>query len=167
MPNDNFPNRSSAEMQFCRIVVLPKKNFRKSFDRIVTWPKRRISETSWCRTTFFRIVRQPNFPNRRSAELHFYESLFSRTSFSRNIICPNVILPKFYEGENGFRLNDVLRKWRSAKYRFIGNSTIRQYNNSTNWHSTTRSFGKTMICWNDISGIWCGPKTSTGNKQNR
>ena len=39
-------NRRLAEMQFCRIVVLPKKNCRKSFDRIVTWPNRRISETS-------------------------------------------------------------------------------------------------------------------------
>ena len=29
------------------------------------------------------------FPNRRSAEHHFYELLFSGTSFFRNIIYPN------------------------------------------------------------------------------
>ena len=39
-------NRRFAEMQLCRIVVLPKKNCPKLFDRIVTWPNHRISETS-------------------------------------------------------------------------------------------------------------------------
>ena len=78
-------NRRFSEIQFCR----------KSFDGIVTWPNRRISETS-CRTTFFRIAVQPNvifpnlcsangiFTNRRSAERRFPETLFADERLSND-----------------------------------------------------------------------------------
>ena len=48
------------------------------------------------------------FPNRDSAERYFIVSSYSRTSFSRNIICPNVIFPKFYGAERHFTEHHVI-----------------------------------------------------------
>ena len=93
-------NRRFAEMQFCRIVVLSKKNCPKSFDRIVELAKlhnaeRHFSESLFKRTSFSQIVVQPNviFTNRRSAERRFPETPVSRTSFCRNCMKQNVISP--------------------------------------------------------------------------
>ena len=106
-----FPNRHFVQSSFCRNSILPNRCFTEtkiaeshlsaaSHGRSVELAKlhdaeRHYSESLFSRTSFFRIVVQPNiiFPNRRLAECHFYESSFSRMLFSRIVICPNVIFP--------------------------------------------------------------------------
>ena len=66
-------NLRVAEMQFCRIVVLPKQN---------------IAESHLTEASHGRIVELAKLHN---AERHFFESLFSRTSFFQIIVQPNVI----------------------------------------------------------------------------
>ena len=91
-------NRRFAEMQFCRIVVLPKQKIAESHlteashGRIVELAKlhnaeRHFSESLFSRTSFSRIVVQPNviFTNRRLAERRFPATSFARTSFCRTL----------------------------------------------------------------------------------
>ena len=84
-----------AEMQFCRIVVCKKK---KNLPKVI-FPNRSAEsnfyESSFSRTSFLRIVVQPNviFRNRRSAERRFPETSVARTSFCRNCMKQNVISP--------------------------------------------------------------------------
>ena len=108
-------NRRFAEMQFFRIIVLPKKKIAQSHltesshGRIVELAnlhnaERHFFESLFSRRTFSRIVVQPNviFPNRLSAECHFPESSFSRTSFLRIVVQPNVVFPKLHFPELHF-----------------------------------------------------------------
>ena len=110
-------NRPFAEIQFCRIIILPKQKIAESHltesshGRIVEFAKlhnaeRHFSASLFSRTSFLRIVVQPNviFKNRRSAERRFPETSFAR-------------MFEHGHGEN-LRLNDDSGKWRSAKRRF-------------------------------------------------
>ena len=76
-------NRHFAKMQFCRIVVLPKK----------------IAESHLTESLHGRIVELAKLHN---AERHFSESLFSRTSFPRIVVQPNVVFPKHHLSERHF-----------------------------------------------------------------
>ena len=77
-------NRCFAEIQFCRIVILPK---------------RKIAKSHWTESSHGRIVELAEFHN---AERHFSESLFSRTSFSRIAFQPNVIFTNRRSAERRF-----------------------------------------------------------------
>ena len=74
------------ETSFHRIVILPKIQC----CRIIIFPKRKIAETHLTESSHGRIV---ELAKNHNGEWHFSESLFSRTSFSRILVQPNVILP--------------------------------------------------------------------------
>ena len=65
-----------------------KKCGATSFCRIVILPKQKIAESHLTESSHGRIV---EFVKLHNAERHFFESLFSRTWLSRNIICPNTL----------------------------------------------------------------------------
>ena len=68
-------NRRFAEMQFCRIVVLPQQ---------------KIAESDLTEASHGRTVKLAKLYN---ADRHFSES-FRRTSFLRFVVQPNVVFPK-------------------------------------------------------------------------
>ena len=134
-PNVISSNHRFAEMQFCRIVVLPEKNCRKSFDRIVQLAKlhnaeRHFSESLFSRTSFPRIIVQPNviFTNRRSDERHFPETSSARTSFRRNYMSSSLDM---------FNMDTVrIRKSRNGRFDLI----------------------VMFVPFNAFSGKWCSAK---------
>ena len=93
----HFPEtsiRRFAEIQFCRIAVLPKQ---------------KIAESHSTETSHSRIVELPKIHN---AERHFSESLISRTSFSRIVVQPNVIFTNRHSAERRFpRAAARLSEW--------------------------------------------------------
>ena len=119
-----LPKHHSVESSFCRNPILPnryfaeRKNCRKSFDGIVESAKlhnaeRNFSESLFSRTSFSRIVVQPNviFTNRRSAERCFPETAFARISFCRTLNR----LPT--DGGQNFKQRNVERlKFRNFKF---------------------------------------------------
>ena len=66
----------------------------------IIFPKRHFTESLFYRKFIF--------PDHRIAERHFHESSFSWTSFSDNIVCPNVVFPKLYGAERRFTENYVI-----------------------------------------------------------
>ena len=95
----------------------------------------------------------------RSAQCIFGKMMFGSTTIRENGIRLNDDSRERYSAkwrfgkmafgwmmcrETDVRLNTYSRKWYSTLYSF-GNFTIREYDDSTNWHSTTWHFGK--IIW--------------------
>ena len=113
-------NRRFAGTQFCQIVVFTKQKIAESHltealhGRIVELVKlydaeRHFSESLFSRTSFPRIIVQPNiiFTHRRSAGRYFPETSFGRTSFCRTlflriVVQPDVIFPKHHLAERHF-----------------------------------------------------------------
>ena len=81
------------ETSFHRIVVSPKCNFAESL-----FCRKKIAESHLTESSHGRIVGAKLY----NAEWHFFELLFSRTSFSRIIVQPNVIFTNLRSAERRF-----------------------------------------------------------------
>ena len=84
-----FPKRHFIKSSFCRNVILPNRCF----------AKKKIAESHLTESSHGRIVELAKLHN---IERHFSESLFSRRSFSRIIVQPNVIFTNRRSAERHF-----------------------------------------------------------------
>ena len=103
------------ETSFHRIVVLLNPHVTESLFR----RKKNITEHHLTESSHSRIGELPKVHH---AERHFSESLYTRTSFSRNVICPNVIFLKLYEAERHFTEHDIVPNHCSTERYFLESS---------------------------------------------